>query len=168
MRAFCRGKEEMPVPAGNINYADDDCSIRGVKVKSSRLADIWRDGIKYKEEVMKKICTAVLLGLWLLFSIGCSSTPSGTEKIANLLKDPESILGKEVVCVGLAETKTSLSSFRMFKLFDGGSFIWVKFPESVEEPPQGYKVRVHGMLLQGEFNIIGKTYYIEANKISME
>jgi len=117
---------------------------------------------------MKKICTAALLGLCLLFLIGCSSTPSGTEKIKNLLKDPESILGKEVVCVGLAETKTPLSSFRMFKLFDGGDFIWVKYPESVEEPPQGYKIRVNGMLLQGEFNIIGKAYYIEANKVAME
>lgn len=117
---------------------------------------------------MKKICTAVLLGTWLLFGIGCSSTPSGTEKIANLLKDPESILGKEVVSVGLAETKTPLSSFRMFKLYDGGNFIWVKFPESVEEPPQGYKVRVYGMLLQGEFTTIGKVYYLEASKIAME
>ncbi|MBN1566957.1 MAG: hypothetical protein JXA73_03865 [Acidobacteria bacterium] len=117
---------------------------------------------------MKKICTAVLLGLWLLFSIGCSSTPAGTEKIKNLLKDPESILGKEVVSVGLAETKTSLSSFRMFKLYDGADFIWVKYPESVEEPPQGYKIRVHGMLLQGEFNIIGKVYYLEASKVTME
>jgi hypothetical protein len=124
--------------------------------------------IKHKEEVMKKLFAAVSLGVWLLFSIGCSSTPAGTEKVADLLKDPESILGKEVVSVGLAETKTSLSSFRMFKLFDGGSFIWVKYPGTVEEPPQGIKVRVYGNLLQGEFNIIGKIYYIEASKVAME
>ena len=117
---------------------------------------------------MKKICTAVLLGLSLLLLIGCSSTPAGTEKIRDLLKDPESILGKEVVSVGLAETKTPLSSFRMFKLYDRGDFIWIKFPETVEEPPQGIKVRVYGNLLQGEFNIIGKVYYIEANKVAME
>jgi hypothetical protein len=117
---------------------------------------------------MKKLLTAVLLGLWLLFSIGCSSTPTGTEKIANLLKDPESILGKEVVAVGLAETKTPLSSFRMFKLYDGADFIWVKFPQTVEEPPQGIKVRVYGNLLEGQFNIIGKVYYLEASKVAME
>jgi hypothetical protein len=117
---------------------------------------------------MKQICTAVLLGLWLLFSIGCSSTPAGTEKIKDLLKDPESILGKEVVSVGLAETKTPLSSFRMFKLYDGSKYIWVKYPTTVEEPPQGIKVRVYGNLLQGEFNVIGKVYYLEASKVAME
>jgi len=117
---------------------------------------------------MKKIMAAALIGLWLLFSIGCSSTPAGTEKVANLLKDPESILGKEVVTVGIAETKTPLTTFHMFKLFDGSSFIWVKYPETVEEPPQGIKVRVFGNLLQGEFTVIGKVYYIEASKVAME
>ncbi len=117
---------------------------------------------------MKKILAAVLLGLWLLFSIGCSSTPAGTEKITNLLKDPESILGKEVVTVGIAETKTPLTTFKMFKLYDGSDFIWVKYPETVEEPPQGIKVRVFGNLLQGEFTIIGKVYYLEASKVAME
>jgi len=132
------------------------------------MACVWQKRIKCKEDVMKKICTAVLLGLSLLLLIGCSSTPAGTEKIKDLLKDPESILGKEVVSVGLAETKTPLSSFRMFKLYDKGDFIWIKFPETVEEPPQGIKVRVYGNLLQGQFNIIGKVYYIEASKVAME
>lgn len=117
---------------------------------------------------MKKLLTAVLLGLWLLFSIGCSSTPAGTEKVRDLLKDPESILGKEVVSVGLSETKTPLTSFRMFKLYDGSDFIWVKYPQTVEEPPQGIRVRVYGNLLQGQFNVIGKVYYIEASKVAME
>jgi hypothetical protein len=117
---------------------------------------------------MKKLITAVLIGIWLLFSISCSSTPAGTEKIANLLKDPESILGKEVVTVGIAETKTSLSTFHMFQLFDDGAYIWVKYPESVEEPPQGIRVRVFGNLLQGQFTVIGKVYYIEASKVAME
>jgi hypothetical protein len=132
------------------------------------IAGVYVNSIKHKEEVMKKLLTAVLLGLWLLFSIGCSSTPTGTEKVANLLKDPESILGKEVVSVGLSETKTPLSSFRMFKLYDGSDFIWVKYPQTVEEPPQGIKVRVYGNLLQGQFNVIGKVYYIEASKVAME
>ena len=117
---------------------------------------------------MKKTLAAVFIGLCLLISIGCSSTPEGTERIKDLLKDPESILGKEVVSVGLAETKTPLSSFHMFKLYDGGDFIWVKYPDSGEEPPQGIKVRVYGNLLQGEFNIIGKVYYIESSKVAME
>jgi len=117
---------------------------------------------------MKKTLTAVIVALCLLLSIGCSSTPEGTEKIKNLLKDPESILGKEVVTVGLAETKTPLSSFHMFKLYDGGDFIWIKYPDTAEEPPQGIKVRVFGNLLQGEFNIIGKVYYIEASRVAME
>ncbi len=117
---------------------------------------------------MKKFLAAVLIGLWLLFSISCSSTPAGTEKIANLLKDPESILGKEVVTVGTAETKTALSTMRMFRLYDDGTYIWVKYPQTVEEPPQGIQVRVFGNLLQGEFTVIGKVYYIEASKVAME
>jgi hypothetical protein len=122
---------------------------------------------------MKKLLTGVLLGLWLLFSIGCSSTPAGTERVKDILNDlknPESMLGKEVVSVGTAETKTSLSSFRMFKLYDknDADFIWVKYPQTVEEPPQGIKVRVFGNVLEGEFNIIGKVYYIEASKVAME
>ena len=117
---------------------------------------------------MKKLLAAVLIGIWLLFSIGCSSTPTGTDKIANLLKDPESILGKDVVTVGTAETKTPLTTFRMFKLYDGATYIWVKYPQTVEEPPQGIQVRVFGKLLQGEFTVIGKVYYIEADKVAME
>jgi hypothetical protein len=117
---------------------------------------------------MKKYFAAVLLVLCLVISISCSSTPAGTEKIRDLLKDPESILGKEVVSVGLSETKTPLSSFHMFKLYDGGDFIWVKYPDTAEEPPQGIKVRVIGNLLQGTFSVIGKVYYIEASKVRME
>jgi hypothetical protein len=117
---------------------------------------------------MKNIFAAALIVLCLLISTSCSSTPAGTEKIKDLLKDPESILGKEVVSVGLSETKTPLSSFHMFKLYDGGDFIWVKYPDTAEEPPQGIKVRVIGNLLQGTFSVIGKVYYIEASKVKME
>jgi hypothetical protein len=132
------------------------------------LPEFNRDGSSTKEEVMKNIFAAVLIVLCLLISISCSSTPAGTETIKNLLKDPESILGKEVVSVGLSETKTPLSSFHMFKLYDGGDFIWVKYPDTAEEPPQGIKVRVIGNLLQGTFSVIGKVYYIEASKVKME
>jgi hypothetical protein len=117
---------------------------------------------------MKKIFAAVLLGSLLLILMGCSSTPEGTDSLKDIVKNPAEKLGKNVVVVGLAETKTSLSSFRMFKLFDDGYNIWVKYPESVEEPPQGINVRVFGILQQGEFNIIGKVYYIDATKVAME
>jgi hypothetical protein len=117
---------------------------------------------------MKKIFTAVLLGLWLLFSIGCSSIPSGTEKIENLNKNAASMIGKTVVCVGLSETKTSLSSFRMFKISQGSNWFWVKYPQAGEEPPQGTKVRVSGVIQESQFNIIGKAYFIQATKVAME
>jgi hypothetical protein len=117
---------------------------------------------------MKKTFTAVLLGVWLLFSIGCSSIPSGTEKIEDLKKNAASMLGKNVVCVGLTETKTSLSSFRMFKISQGSNWFWVKYPEGGEEPPQGTKVRVSGTMLESQFNIIGQAYFIQATKVAME
>jgi hypothetical protein len=117
---------------------------------------------------MKKIFTAVLLGLWLLFSIGCSSIPSGTEKIEDLNKNAASMLGKQVVCVGLTETKTSLSSFRMFKISQGTNWFWVKYPEGSEEPPQGTKVRVYGAVQESQFNVIGKAFFIQATKVAME
>lgn len=117
---------------------------------------------------MKRIYTAVILGLWLLASIGCSSIPSGTDKIEDLNKNAVSMLGKDVECVGLSETKTTLSSFRMFKISQGRNWIWVKYPEGAEEPPQGIKVRVFGQFQESEFNIIGKAYFIQATKVSLE
>jgi hypothetical protein len=117
---------------------------------------------------MKKIFTAVFLGLLLLFFIGCSSTPAGTEKIADLNKKGADKIGSNVVVVGLSETKTPLSSFRMFKIYDGGDFVWVKYPDTVEEPPQGIKVRVFGSFQKGDFTIIGKVFYIDATKVAME
>jgi hypothetical protein len=116
---------------------------------------------------MKKIFTAVLLGLWLLFSIGCS-VPSGTEKIEDLNKNAASMIGKQIVCVGLTETKTSLSSFRMFKISQGTRWFWVKYPEGTEEPPQGTKVRVHGAVQESQFNVVGKQFFIQATKVEME
>jgi hypothetical protein len=124
--------------------------------------------IKYKEAVMKKIFAAVCICVWLLLSIGCSSIPSGTDKIADLNSNPASMLGKNVVCVGLTDTKTTLSSFRMFKISQGSNWFWVKYPEGAEEPPQGITVRVFGTIQESQFNIIGQAYFIQATKVAME
>jgi hypothetical protein len=124
--------------------------------------------VKCKEAAMKKIFTAVFIGLWLLLFIGCSSTPPGTDKIADLNKKGADKIGSNVVVVGIAETKTPLGSFKMFKIYDGGDFVWVKYPDTVEEPPQGIKVRVFGSWQKGDFTIIGKVFYVDANKVAME
>ena len=115
---------------------------------------------------MKKLCAAAILGLWLLSSFGCSSAPPGTIPISDLQK-PERI-GQNVVVVGMAETKTPMSTLKMFKLYDGGRSVWVSLEQSMEMPPQGVSVRVFGALQQKEFNVIGKVYYIEANRVAME
>jgi hypothetical protein len=115
---------------------------------------------------MKKLCTAAVLGLWLLFSIGCSSTPPGTISVTDVQK-PERV-GQDVVVVGMAETKTSLSSFKMFQLFNGQKYVWVELQPSMEMPPQGMNVRVYGSLQQKSYNVIGKVYCIQATKVAME
>jgi hypothetical protein len=115
---------------------------------------------------MKRLCTAAVLGLWLLFSIGCSSTPSGTISVTDVQK-PEQV-GQNVVVVGMAETKTNLSTFKMFKLYEGQKYVWVELQPSMEMPPQGMNVRVFGALQQKEYNVIGKVYCIEATKVAME
>jgi hypothetical protein len=117
---------------------------------------------------MNKFFTAAFLALWILLSIGCSSIPSGTMHIKDILANPAEKLGQEVIVVGIAETRTSMSSFRMFKLYQGSDNLWVTLPESAEEPPQGIKVRVTGPLQEKEFTIIGKVVYIEATKVEME
>ena len=117
---------------------------------------------------MKKLFAATVLSVILLLSFGCSSTPSGTIAVSELQKDPASHLGKEVVVVGMAETKTSLSSFRMFKVFKGTNYVWASIPEGTEEPPQAVSVRVTGTMQQKDFSVEGKIYFIEATKIRME
>ncbi len=118
--------------------------------------------------VMKKLCTAVFLSLSLLFLLSCSSTPPGTVSIADILKNTAERLGQNVVVVGMAETKTSHSSFNMFKLYDDSRNIWVTLPESQSMPPQGMKVRVTGTIQQKEFTIIGEVFYIDATGVTME
>jgi hypothetical protein len=117
---------------------------------------------------MKKLYAATIIGVMLLLSFGCSSTPSGTIAINELNQSMASKLGQDVVVVGEAETKTQLSSFKMFKIFRGNDNVWVAIPEGTEEPPQAVKVRVSGKVQQKEFNLVGKIYYIEATKIRME
>ncbi len=117
---------------------------------------------------MKKLYAATIIGIVLLLSFGCSSTPSGTIAISELNQAAASKLGQDVVVIGEAETKTQLSSFKMFKIFKGSDYIWVTIPDGAEEPPQAVKVRVSGKLQQKEFNLVGKIYYIEAAKIRME
>ncbi len=117
---------------------------------------------------MKKLGVAVFLA-WALFSFGCSSTPSGTDNIGDLTANGASRLGQKVVVVGVAETKTGQSSMGLFRVFNAGHNIWAwRNVEELDEPPQGEKVRVEGVLRQKEFNIIGKVFYVEASKISME
>lgn len=117
---------------------------------------------------MKNLYTAVFLMVALMLSYGCSSIPAGTDKIVDLEKSGAARLGQNVTVVGMAETKTPLSSFGMFKLYQNQNFIWVALPEGAEEPPQGMNVRVAGVIQEKEFTIIGKAFYIEASKITME
>jgi len=117
---------------------------------------------------MKNSCSAVFLILSLLLFFGCSSIPSGTDKITDLQTKGAERLGQNVIVVGMADTKTPLSSFRMFKVYQNEDFIWVTLPEGAEEPPQGMTVRAAGVLQQKEFTVIGKVFYVEATKISME
>jgi hypothetical protein len=117
---------------------------------------------------MKKLFTASFLGLWLLLSFGCSSTPSGTIKLTDLLEKGDQALGQDVAVIGMAEIRTQLSSFQMFRLFDGGKSIWVVKPESVSMPPQGAKIRVSGVFGKKEFKLVGNVFYIEALKVGIE
>jgi hypothetical protein len=117
---------------------------------------------------MKKVCAAAFISLLLLLSISCSSIPEGTEKISELQKNAASMLGKEVVVVGMADTKSPLSSFRMFKLYQDSEYIWAMVPEGAEDPPQGISVRVTGLWQKKKFDIIGETYFVETTKLRME
>ncbi len=117
---------------------------------------------------MKKVCAAALVSLLLLLSISCSSIPAGTEKITDLQKNGASKLGKEVIVVGMADNRSSMSSFRLFKLYQGNDFIWAKVPEGKEEPPQGINVRVTGPLQKQKFEVIGEVYFVDSTKLAME
>ena len=117
---------------------------------------------------MKKVSTAVFLGLWILISLGCSSTPSGTVAVKDLQEGIADRIGQDVVVVGMADTRTSLASFKMFKLSAGTNYVWASIPETAEEPPQGLKVRVTGTVKQKEFPSMGNVYFIETTRLAME
>jgi len=119
---------------------------------------------------MKKLfaATFICIGILALLSFGCSSTPSGTVAIEDLQKNAAARIGQDIVVVGETETKTQLSSFKMFKLTKDFNYVWVSIPEGTDEPPQATKVRVSGKVQQKDMNLVGKIYYIEANKIRME
>ena len=117
---------------------------------------------------MKKLFVAGFIGLLLLLSFGCSSIPEGTEQIKELQKNPAAKLGQEIVVVGMAEVKTNMAAFKMFKVYQNNDYLWVTLPEGTEQPPQGINVRVTGPLQQKEFDLIGKVYYIAASKVRME
>jgi hypothetical protein len=118
---------------------------------------------------MKKLGAAILFACFL-FSFGCSSTPSGTNDIKELLTNGASYLGQKVIVVGLAETQTGHTTEGLFRVVNTASNknIWIHRSEELDEPPQGEKVRVEGILQQKEFSFIGKVFYVEATKISIE
>jgi hypothetical protein len=116
---------------------------------------------------MNKLFTAAFL-FALLFLFGCSSTPSGTDKIGDILDKGASAVGKNVIVVGTAETKTGFSSEKLFRLYDGSKYIWIMRSDEIEEPPQGVKIRVSGTVQQKEFNVLGKVFYIGARQVEME
>jgi len=122
---------------------------------------------------MKKLCAVAFVSLLLLISIACSSIPKGTEAIDQLQKNGATRIGQNVVVVGMAETRTPLSSssFKMFRIYQDNNNIWVALQPGTEMPPQGVNVRVTGILQQKQFSLIGKDkiYYIEANQpVKME
>jgi hypothetical protein len=117
---------------------------------------------------MKKFCAATIVSLLLLLTFGCSSTPSGTVAIKDLQQNAAAQLGQNVVVVGMAEMNTPNAPTRMFRIYRDNHYFWVSLPESASEPPQGADVRVSGTLQQKEFTLIGKVYYIQANKVGLE
>ncbi len=117
---------------------------------------------------MKKLSTAIFLGLWILISLGCSSTPAGTVAVKDLQEGIADRVGDEVVVVGMADTRTPLASFKLFKLSAGNNYIWASIPEATEEPPQGHKVRVAGTVTQKEFPAMGNVYFVESTTLTME
>ncbi|MBN2241718.1 MAG: hypothetical protein JW793_03435 [Acidobacteria bacterium] len=118
---------------------------------------------------MKKLCMVVSLIVCLLGTLNCSSTPPGTLAIDDVNAREGELLGQNVVVVGTAEIKTNMSTFNMFKVYQGGDFIWVAFdPDAVTMPPQGLDVRVTGTLGKKKFTAIGEQLYIDAASVAME
>lgn len=119
---------------------------------------------------MKKVCVAVFLSAWLLSILSCSSVPSGTLAIDDIFAREAELIGQEVVVVGTAEIRTNMSTFNMFKVYQGGDSIWVAFnPDTVNMPPQGYDVRVTGTLGKKKLTSMpDEQLYIDATIVAME
>ena len=118
---------------------------------------------------MKKLYVAVFLSAGLLFALGCSSAPPGMVSVGDLIAKESEYLGQNVVVVGTAETKTSMSEFNMFRIFHRNDQIWVAFPDTIFMPPQGEKIRVTGKLNRKRFSgLPEEVAYIEATAISIE
>ncbi len=118
---------------------------------------------------MKKLCVAVFLGACLVIILSCSSTPPGTLAIDDISAREAELLGQNVVVVGTAEIRTNMSTFNMFKVYQGGDFIWVTFPDTVTMPPQGLDIRVTGTLGKKKFTAIpDEQLYIDATSVDME
>jgi hypothetical protein len=126
-------------------------------------------GNRHGDFRMKKLNAAVFLGVWLLAALGCSSTPSGTIAVGDLLEKEAELLGQEVVVVGRSDIRTSMSTFNMFKIYNREDNVWVKFSETESMPPQGQKIRVNGTLKRQKFTgIPEEQLYIEAVDVSLE
>ncbi len=118
---------------------------------------------------MKRLCTAVFLCVGLLVAYGCSSAPSGTVAVGDVLKMESELLGQQVVVLGRAETQTAMSQFNMFKIYKGGDNLWVEFPEMDTMPPQAEKIRVEGIVKKKKFSgIPEEQLYIEAKSVTLE
>lgn len=118
---------------------------------------------------MKKFSAAALLGLWLLILLGCSSAPSGTVAIKDLQKNMAQQVGQNVVVIGIADTRTTLSSHKIMRIYKGMDSIYFSLPEGIEAPPRGVSVRVTGVVQEKEFpGLPGKTYFIESTKVTLE
>ena len=119
---------------------------------------------------MKKFSTAILLGLLLMVFSGCSSAPEGTVAIKDLQQNIDQRIGEEVVVVGTTDTGVAgMSSAKLFRLYRGNDAVFASVPEGTQEPPQGVRVRVTGVVAKKDFHGgIGERVYIEARSVRME
>ncbi len=119
---------------------------------------------------MKKLCIAVVLSVGLLALSGCSSTPSGTVSVKDILERESELLGQHVVAVGRAETRTSMTQLNFFHLYQDMDEVWVELPEDAESmPPRAEKIRVEGVLKRKKFTAIPEEQlYIDATSVVLE
>ena len=117
---------------------------------------------------MRKLIPAVILCICMLLTFACSSTPSGTVSVQEILQAGAAKIGQDVVVVGKAEMKHELAAFHMFRLYNKDQYIWVQVPKGEDDPGQGMEFRVTGTVQKKTFKLIGETIYIEATKVGVE